>query len=160
MSLPLLEPDPVASLVHDHGNINRLLLELGQEMESLRRLEPVDFAPAPEIEDALHALRDLLFLHFAQEEEGLFPFVSEALPALAGQVQAMAEAHDGICGGLSRMIHMLETKADPMTMVGVFDRFEHAYAEHARQETQLLEAVDRDATPAQLAALAELVRGL
>lgn len=156
MSLPLLESDPVASLVHDHGNINRLLLELGKEMEGLRRREPIN----PEIEDALHALRDLLFLHFAQEEEGLFPFVSEALPALAEQVHSMAEAHDGICGGLSRLIHMLETQADPLTMVGVFDRFEHAYAEHARQETQLLEAVDRDATPAQRSALAELVRGL
>lgn len=156
MALPLLETDPVASLVHDHANINRLLLELGQEMEAVRNREPV----SAELEDALHALRDLLFLHFAQEEEGLFPFVAEVLPQLAEQVQQMAEAHDGICGGLSRMIHMIEAQAEPSALVGVFDRFENAYATHARQETQLLEAVDREATPEQRGQLAELVRGL
>jgi iron-sulfur cluster repair protein YtfE (RIC family) len=154
--LPLHEPDPVATLVHDHGAINRILLELGNEMESLRKGEEIN----PDLADELHALRDLLFLHFAQEEEGLFPFVAEALPALADQVGSMAAAHDGICGGLSRLIHMLETQADTATTLGVFDRFEHAYSEHARLETMLLAAVDQQLTAAQRAQLAELVRGL
>lgn len=156
MALPLLETDPVASLVHDHANINRLLLELSKEMEAVRSREPV----SAELEDALHALRDLLFLHFAQEEEGLFPFVAEVLPQLADQVQQMSEAHDGICGGLSRMIHMIEAQVEPATLVGVFDRFENAYAMHARQEAELLEAVDQRATVEQRAQLADLVRGL
>jgi hypothetical protein len=156
MSLPMLEPDPVATLVHDHAAINRIMLELSREMEALRKGEEVNL----DLADELHALRDLLFLHFAQEEEGLFPFVAEVLPALADQVAAMSAAHDGICGGLSRLVHMLETQADAATMLGVFDRFEHAYGEHARQESLLLSAVDREASPEQRAQLAELVRGL
>ena len=72
----------------------------------------------------------------------------------------MSAAHDGICGGLSRLIHMLETQVDPMVALGVFDRFELAYAEHAQLESKLLAAVDRDVSPTQRAALAELVRGL
>jgi DUF438 domain-containing protein len=151
-----IESDPVATLVHDHAAINRILLELSGEMEAQRRGEEVN----PDLADELHALRDLLFLHFAQEEEGLFPFVAEALPALADQVQSMAAAHDGICGGLSRLIHMLETDADRATTLGVFDRFENAYAEHAQQEAQLLAAVDKGVSAAQRAQLAELVRGL
>jgi Hemerythrin HHE cation binding domain len=154
--LPLHEPDPVATLVHDHGAINRILLELGKEMEALRRGEEMN----PDLADELHALRDLLFLHFAQEEEGLFPFVAEVLPALADQVGSMSAAHDGICGGLSRLIHMLETQADATTTLGIFDRFENAYSEHARQEALLLAAVDQQMSAAQRAALAELVRGL
>lgn len=156
LSSSLAEPDPVASLVHDHGAINRIILDLTKEMEALRRREEVN----PDLADELHALRDLLFLHFAQEEEGLFPFVAEALPTLAEQVQAMAAAHDGICGGLSRLIHMLETQADAATTLGVFDRFEQAYAEHAQLEASLLAVVDRHVSPTQRAALAELVRGL
>lgn len=156
LPLPLHEPDPVATLVHDHGAINRILLELGKEMEALRKGEEVN----PDLADELHALRDLLFLHFAQEEEGLFPFVAEALPELADQVGSMAAAHDGICGGLSRLIHMLETQADATTTLGIFERFENAYGEHARLEAQLLTAVDKGVTPAQRAQLAELVRGL
>lgn len=155
-SLPMHEPDPVATLVHDHGAINRIMIELSKEMEALRKGEEVNL----DLADELHALRDLLFLHFAQEEEGLFPFVAEALPSLADQVGSMAAAHDGICGGLSRLIHMLETQADAATVLGVFDRFEHAYGEHARLEAQLLAAVDRDVSPAQRAQLADLVRGL
>lgn len=158
MSAPAtaMEVDPVATLVHDHAAINRILLELSREMEALRRGDEV----SPDFADELHALRDLLFLHFAQEEEGLFPFVAEALPALSEQVQSMAAAHDGICGGLSRLIHMLETQADRTTTLSVFERFELAYAEHAHLETQLLTVVDRDVSPAQRAQLAELVRGL
>ena len=155
-SLPMLEPDPVATLVHDHAAINRILLELGKEMEALRKGEEVN----PDLADELHALREILFLHFAQEEEGLFPLVAEGLPALADQVASMAAAHDGICGGLSRLIHMLETQADTVTTLGIFDRFEHAYSEHARLEAQLLAVVDREVSAAQRAQLADLVRGL
>lgn len=150
-------PDPVASLVHDHLAINQLLMDLGKVMGAVRQGSPLAGGGAPAL---LHELRELLFLHFAREEEGLFPFVVEALPELSWQVQSMAAAHDGICGGLSRLIHMLATGVDTATVLTVFERFERAYGEHARAEAQLLQAVDRGASPAQREALAELVRGL
>lgn len=146
--------DPVASLVHDHMALNQRLLELAKLIDRLRQGEQVEGGAL------LHELRETLFLHFAREEEGLFPFVVEAMPELSWQVQSMAAAHDGICGGLSRLLHMLATGAEPAAVLAVFERFERAYGEHARSESALLAAVDQAATPAQRAQLAELVAGL
>lgn len=146
--------DPVASLVHDHMALNQLLRELGKLVDSLRQGAQVEGSTL------LHELRETLFLHFAREEEGLFPFVVEAMPELSWQVQSMAAAHDGICGGLSRLIHMLATGAEPVAVLAVFERFERAYAEHARSESALLAAVDKAASPEQRIQLAELVAGL
>jgi iron-sulfur cluster repair protein YtfE (RIC family) len=153
------DSDPVANLVHDHVEINQRVIELGKHMDRLRThtTTPVQSA---DLMPGLSELRDLLFLHFAREEEGLFPFVVEALPEFEWQVQSMAAAHDGICGGLSRLIHMLTTDIEVTAILGVFDRFERAYGEHARVEAQLLAAVDRAVTSAQRATLGELVRGL
>ncbi len=148
--------DPVASMVHDHMAINQLLLELGKAMDALRHGGTVE-AGALEL---LGELREVLFLHFAREEEGLFPFVSEAFAELSWQVQSMAAAHDGICGGLSRLIHMLATGAETAAALAVFERFERAYGEHARAEARLLTELDRVASAEQRATLAELVRGL
>jgi hemerythrin-like domain-containing protein len=157
-SSPSSASDPVANLVHDHAAIHRLLMELGGHMEALR-----DAQPGPSSRSAvavLQELRELLFLHFAREEEGLFPFVVEAFPDLAWQVQSMAAGHDSICGGLSRLLHMLMTNAEHAAMFGVYERFEKAYGEHARTEARLLAAVDAGVSPAQRAMLAELVSGL
>ncbi|HEU4730248.1 MAG TPA: hemerythrin domain-containing protein, partial [Kofleriaceae bacterium] len=92
--------DPVEELVHDHADINRRVLALGTAIRALDRNRGNGMALA--LVNRLSELRELLFLHFAREEEGLFPFVAEAVPELAEQVQAMAVAHDAICGGLAR----------------------------------------------------------
>ncbi|MEZ4361843.1 MAG: hemerythrin domain-containing protein [Kofleriaceae bacterium] len=157
MVRPLVDPDPVASLVHDHSSINRQLLELGRHMEALR----AETAQAsPPIIAVLQQLREELFLHFAREEEGLFPFVASEFPDFSWQVQSMAAAHDGICGGLSRLLHMLITNSDSSTILAVFDRFTKAYGDHSRAEAQLLASIDAAVTPEQRAALAALVDGL
>jgi iron-sulfur cluster repair protein YtfE (RIC family) len=101
-----------------------------------------------------------LFLHFAREEEGLFPLVSESVPDLADQVHAMALAHDAICGGLARMCHLAATNAELPTVLAVFTRFETAYASHAEVEAKLLHTLSGRLDPEQRARLAELVRGL
>jgi hemerythrin-like domain-containing protein len=158
MSSPLSASDPVANLVHDHAALHRLLMELGAQMEALR--DAPTHASSRKAVTILQELRELMFLHFAREEEGLFPFVVEAFPDLAWQVQSMAAGHDNICGGLSRLIHMLMTNAERVALFGVFERFEKAYGEHARTEARLLAAVDAEVSPAQRATLAELVSGL
>ena len=83
------ESDPVENLVHDHADLNRRVIAIGVLVEKVRRTS-VDLA---ELVVPLTELRELLFLHFAREEEGLFPFVAEVLPSLADQMREMARAY-------------------------------------------------------------------
>lgn len=148
--------DPVLSLVHDHADLNRQLLAISVQVAKVQRR---DFEMT-ELVAPLSTLRELLFLHFAREEEGLFPVVSDVLPALAEQVHEMALAHDAICGGLARMIHLATVGGDPGVLAGVFERFELAYSAHARAEAELLEAVGKGLSSDHRARLAALVDGL
>lgn len=141
--------DPVRSLAHDHADLNRRVLELGAAIDRPAAL-------LGELED----LREHMFLHFAREEEGLFPMVSEQLPELAAQVLAMASAHDAICGALARMIHTARAEPDAVSLHVLLARFQAAYADHARNEAELLQQLDARLDAAQRARLAELVRGL
>lgn len=150
--------DPVEDLVHDHADINRRVLALGSTIRTLDRDDGNGMAVA--LVTRLGELRELLFLHFAREEEGLFPLVAEAMPELADEVAAMAMAHDAICGGLARMYHLAAANADLPTILAVFTRFEIAYAGHAQTEANLLRTLHGRLDPAQRAQLAELVRGL
>lgn len=150
--------DPVQALVHDHADINRRVFALGTTIRALDCGEGDGLALA--LVAQLRELRELLFLHFAREEEGLFPFVSDTVPDLADQVQAMAMAHDAICGGLARMYHLASANAELSTVLAVFTRFETAYGSHAEVEARLLQTLSERLDPQQRAQLAELVRGL
>lgn len=150
--------DPVQDLVHDHADINRRVFALGSTIRALDRDDGDGLALA--LVTRLGELRELLFLHFAREEEGLFPFVCESVPELADQVHAMALAHDAICGGLARMYHLAAANAELPTLLAVFTRFESAYASHAEVEGKLLHTLSGRLDPEQRARLAELVRGL
>jgi DUF438 domain-containing protein len=150
--------DPVQDLVHDHADINRRVFALGSTIRALDCEDGKGMALA--LVTRLGELRELLFLHFAREEEGLFPFVSESVPELASQVRAMALAHDAICGGLARMYHLAATNAEVTTITTVFMRFEAAYASHAEVEAQLLRSLTGRLDPEQRARLGALVRGL
>jgi DUF438 domain-containing protein len=148
--------DPVSDLSHDHADINRRVLSLAAQLRALER----DGAGSEPLEDPLTNLRELLFLHFAREEEGLFPFVREVAPDLAAHVHAMEVAHDTICGALARMVHLASTAAAVATIVTMFERFEAAYSVHASKEAQLLAGLGVRLTADQRAALASLVAGL
>jgi len=150
--------DPVQDLVHDHADINRRVFALGSTIRALDRDGGDGMALA--LVTKLGELRELLFLHFAREEEGLFPLVAELVPELADQVHGMALAHDAICGGLARMYHLAAANTELTTIIAVFLRFEAAYATHAEVESELLQQLSTRLDPAQLARLAELVRGL
>lgn len=156
--MPISMNDPVQDLVHDHADINRRVLALGSTIRALDRDDGDGMALA--LVSRLGELREQLFLHFAREEEGLFPFVSEAVPDLADQVHAMALAHDAICGGLARMCHLAAANAEIATIAAVFTRFEIAYASHAEVEARLLDRLSGRLDHEQNARLADLVRGL
>ena len=150
--------DPVQELVHDHADINRRVLALGAAVRALDHADGNGMAVA--LVSRLGELRELLFLHFAREEEGLFPFVSEAVPELADRVQAMAMAHDAICGALARMCHLASANAELMHVQAVFARFEAGYASHADAEAELLHELAVRLDAEQRGRLADLVRGL
>src|SRR3954466_6585438 len=114
--------DPVQDLVHDHAAINRRVFALSSTIRTLGRDDGNGMALA--LVTRLGELRELLFLHFAREEEGLFPFVSDTVPELADRVLAMAMAHDAVCGGLARMYHLASANAELAQVQAVFSRFE------------------------------------
>ena len=144
--------DPVRDLAHDHAELSRRVRELGALLTKHQALSPL----LPELQE----LREHMFLHFAREEEGLFPLASDWIPDLGEQVLAMVSAHDAICGALARMIHMASTEADAAAFEGLLARFQTAYADHAKNERELLQRLDAGLDAAQRAQLAELVRGL
>ena len=173
--------DPVRELAHDHADLNRRVREIGA------MLVPPNGSPSggrARLVVVLKELREHLFFHFAREEEGLFPFVSDRLPELADRVTAMAIAHDAICGALARMVHVATAGAAAITAAAaeevadaaaeeaaaspgelsvlraLFERFQTAYADHARFEAELLQVLDDRLDAAQRAQLAELVRDL
>ena len=150
--------DPLDDLAHDHADINRRVLAVGASIRALDCEDGNGMALA--LASRLDELRELLFLHFAREEEGVFPFVSEAVPELADQVQAMAIAHDAICGGLARLCHLAAANAEPTALRPVFVRFETSYASHAEVEAQFLRTLARQLSADDRTRLAELVRGL
>ncbi|HEY5946760.1 MAG TPA: hemerythrin domain-containing protein [Kofleriaceae bacterium] len=147
--------DPVRDLSHDHAELNRRVLAIATKVQQLRQGREVTLSPA------LDELRELLFLHFAREEEGLFPFVAEAAPTLAAQVHDMAVAHDTICGALARACHAARSGgAELPNLIALYERFEHSYAVHARSEAELLSRLDELLDDAQRERLAALVDGL
>jgi iron-sulfur cluster repair protein YtfE (RIC family) len=144
--------DPIQVLAHDHADINQRVLALARQLEQS--------APPSELVEPLDALRDLLFLHFAREEEGLFPFVAEVAPDLGPRVQQMEIAHDTICGALARMCHLASSDGALATIVSLFERFQVLYADHASAEALLLSSLDQRIDPSQREHLASLVEGL
>jgi iron-sulfur cluster repair protein YtfE (RIC family) len=150
--------DPVQELVHDHADINRRVFALGSTMRALDRDGGNGMALA--LVTRLGELRELLFLHFAREEEGLFPLLAELAPDLADQVHSMELAHDAICGALARMYHLAAANADLATIITVFLRFEATYGSHAEIEAEVLNKLTGRLDAQQRARLGDLVRGL
>jgi hypothetical protein len=156
--------DPLDELEHDHGHLSAIVFELLNALDS--KLSP----PPPPVEQAwLHehlvALREALLLHFAREEEGLFPFVEQHFADAAPRVADMAIAHDGICGTVTRMAYLAEPGAESFArhlpvITTSFARFLEGYVNHSRIETELVEELAGRLDATQRAALAELIRGI
>jgi hemerythrin len=149
--------DPIQTFAHDHVDLNRRVLALGAAMQELEARRDTGTQPlvAP-----LGELREILFAHFAHEEEGLFPFVVDLLPDLADRVHELEKAHDAICGALARMYELARAGAELATIAPLFRRFETAYAEHSTTEAALLKTIDLRLVPEHRVHLATLIDGL
>lgn len=135
-------PDPLLALEHDHVHLSRLVADLRAMIGELATDSPRGDL-AEELTATLATLRDDLFEHFGREEEALFPFLVETLPDLRGAIARLEDAHDRICGTLSR-IHAVGAKGDAALreqrplVDQLFSRFEGEYVAHARQESEFL----------------------
>jgi iron-sulfur cluster repair protein YtfE (RIC family) len=150
--------DPLEAFEHDHQALNEQVLRLGPLLAELQRGDLAGAAAA--LADHLVSLRDDLFLHFAREEEGLFPYLAEIAPDLEPSVAELVSMHDEICGAVARMIHVAGNAPRFDTMQSLFDRFEVAYAGHAQAEHRLLETAASRLTGAQRGELAAMVAGI
>lgn len=148
--------DSVSDLTHDHRDINQRVLAVSG---ALRQLDG-DTDGFSAFTVGISELHDLLFAHFAREEEGLFPFLADALPDLAGRVHDMTIAHDTICGALTRARHLATSPDNLEAVRTMYERFELAYATHASTETALLADLETRLAPDQRAALEGLLDGL
>jgi len=146
-------------LQHDHSHLSRLVFEVRELVVSWSKA-PLDATARASLADGVEALLDDLATHFAREEEGLFPFVTERVPKLGARVARLSTLHDALCGGLARLARTLGSEAAPQGVLLAFDRFEEAYAEHSREERELLELLRANLGADDRVALRGLLAGL
>jgi len=154
--------DAILDLQHDHEGLDARVEEVAVLIRGLAdpAAAPTRAAVAAEVGE----LSEELLHHFAREEEGLFPFVTTALPDLEAPVADLLVAHDAVCGALARIVHALHAPPSADEPAGdarveiLLDRFEQSYRDHAARERALLGAVAGRVTPAQRAELAARVR--
>lgn len=156
--------DPIRELVHDHRELNGLLVALHESLLRLDRGASVD-DELHEIQDGIEAFREELFEHFAREQEGLFPFVVARLPALRERADGLVDEHDRVSKLLTAVVRDLRTIddvertsgerpvsehhddpiADRRGALAVWEqslrRFEELYAAHTKAELALLDEV-------------------
>lgn len=151
-----------ASPLQDFGHSHVLLGQLTRELAALLG---GNGSAGPEIREKLPALaselRHELLEHFANEEEGLFPFIRQHFPHQCAAVDRLHAAHDIICGTLVRFSFLAERAGELSSDARLaFERFESAYGNHSREEAELLDNVARLLTPEQQQELEKLLDGL
>ena len=140
------QSDPIEQLTHDHGHLSELVQTAAALLARMERAEEMSEGAIDELVHAVETLRDALLSHFAREEEGLFPFVDQKVPALAPQVAALLGDHDAVIARTADLIRAAEQAAASgvgyALCVSTYDRFVEVYAAHAQSEQALLRAVD------------------
>jgi hypothetical protein len=155
--------DPLHELEHDHGHLTRLVFELREQLHEAAVKDPQEAHAA--LAETIHTLGEDLVEHFAREEEGLFPFVSETVPELREHVQRLSGAHDTVCGAILRMRHAVGDDAAAFasripSLLALHERFDVAYTEHSRDERALLDGLKSRLDPEARRTLATLLQGL
>jgi iron-sulfur cluster repair protein YtfE (RIC family) len=152
--------DPVGQLEHSHGE----LITLALDVRDLVLADAADERTRARLVERLGRLRDELLLHFAREEEGLFPFLRSSVPDKAETVDRLESGHDAICGSIVRLAHLAGARerasSTHAALVALFERFEASFAAHSRTEAALFEELGPALDDRQRVALAELLRGL
>ena len=153
--------DPIRDFEHSHARLTSLALEIGRQLRGGGGHVPGD--RKQELVAHVEALRDDLLQHFADEEDGLFPFLRANVPAKVEVVERLEADHDTICGCLVRMAHLAARDGAGLgdhSLVSLYERFEQAYAGHSRTEAELFQELGDLLAERQRAELASLLHGL
>jgi hypothetical protein len=134
-------------LEHDHSALSQAVSDLRTRIDSE--------SLGDEFIQELRAVADDLFEHFAREEEGLFPFIAEALPDQIGTLEELQVAHDRICGAAARILAV--QKPELGVVLPLFRRFDAEYTGHARREVEFLRSLESRLSESQRAALAKIL---
>jgi iron-sulfur cluster repair protein YtfE (RIC family) len=157
----MIVPDPMSSLGDTHGKLNRLTFEIGRLLRATPSAAGPDFVIHTRLVALLEELRGELLDHFANEEEGLFPFIRQYVPAKSDVVDRMYDAHDSICGMIVRLAHLASRGFVSLdTAQTLFDRFQKAYGAHSLEEADLLTELGQQLSDRQRSELGALLRGL
>jgi hypothetical protein len=152
--------DPVGALEDAHGRLNALAFEVGRLLPAAIAADP-DADLREKLAERLAELRDELLEHFADEEEGLFPFIRASFPRETKTVDRLEAAHDTICGSVVRLAHLaLRDRVVTSDALLLYERFESAYAIHSREEAALFEELGRALAGEQRLELAAILRAL
>lgn len=149
---------PLQGFGHSHAHLGQLTRELATLLAG-------NGSGGPEAREKLRPLaselRHELLEHFANEEEGLFPFIRQRFPKQCDAVDRLHAAHDLICGTLVRFSFLAEREGELSSDARLaFERFETAYGIHSRDEAELLDEIALLLTPEQQAELETLLHGL
>lgn len=118
----------------------------------------------PLLEAAIIDLREALLMHFAKEQEGLFPFVIANAQGMEKSVARLAKEHEALSAAVVRVEQVVHRKtrsrngAEPLDTA--LKRFNALYTNYAPTETRFLRRVDARLDDGQRLDLATLVRGL
>jgi hemerythrin-like domain-containing protein len=138
--------DPLRELLHDHGQLGRLVLAVGSAMTRIENGETDSDGAVTELIDGVDSLREALFVHFARENEILFPFVENQLPAFEAQVGQLRSEHDAVCARAVELTRAVDLASRDgvgfATCVSRFEAFVELYGKHAHAEQELLQHVD------------------
>lgn len=153
--------DPIEELTHDHRRLTDLVFAAREQLAGCDGSKGAWSALATKIEQ----LHDELVTHAAREEEGLFPFVTANAPELEPRARGLQNAHDAICGTVSRLAHAVAraggTSNEQLDACReLFARFEALYAGHASEEAALLEQLGRTLDDSQRRELRAALSGL
>lgn len=149
--------DTILGLEHEHTAFS-------EAVANVKALIAEDRGPAQRnlvLRVRLQSLCDELLVHFAREEESLFPYLLRHFPDATEAIETLLSGHEIVCGSLVRLTHMVDRGGvDPVMSAALFERFEKAYAAHAREEVALLRTFGERLNEDQRRELARLVEGL
>lgn len=152
--------DAVVEFEHSRLRVNELVSRLSEAVADIGS-PPRTSERQRSVVRLLEEIRDELLVHFAREEEGLFPFIRRHVPEHVASVARLEATHERICGALTRLADLAsKDMAESLVFILLHERFESAYAEHGREEKALLGELAQGLNEEQRVALRELVRGL
>lgn len=149
-----MHEDLFERLEHDHAPMSAAMLDIREWFSGGE-------SDVSALHDKLELLRELVIDHFGEEEETVFPILSELVPDASGSLGDLAAGHDAICG-LAVRLGAVAARPEPdmTTMRALFDRLESSYSEHAQREQAILRAIRSHLSPAALAELKARLQSL